>query len=885
MSLVWAITILDAASGAEMPTLVRDLNPYGAYPAEITVVGEKVFFASADGEHGDELWCYDGTRSARVADLQEGPGDFQPADLVVLGSRVYFHGGVTGRERELWTSDGTTVGTRLVTAWEGEATRIVSMRSNGRLLFLCVNSPASGGTPFQLWVSDGTAAGTRQVPVDGVDSFEVIAPTFVGDKCYFTSGIGCRLWVTDGSAANTHELAASINPGRGDLVRTTNGLVFFAWDELWVSDGTSAGTRPLEVNPGAAGSFPFNLIPLGEKVVFFADDGSHGFEPWITDGTAAGTRLLRDVAAGSSSGISPNSYFIDATLTVRDTVPDLIGSAGSRAFFSNSSESEGWELWSTDGSGEGTVRVVDLLPGAAGSAPLGFTTLGNRIVFVATGPGRAGRELWISDGTAAGTKLLADLAPGAEESRPAGFAPYRNGLVFRAYDGDGTKLWFTDGTTAGSRVLDNRFSNSYGGSYAGLTSSGERLFFNFSDDGGETIHLGTSDGTAAGTRRVYGPIPTAVDPDSVSWTSYTLFPIGRGEVLWTPWAEGLGTELWFSNGTFEGTGMLYDFSDETGWDASSPSGFRRLGDEIYFSAYVGLNRRSYFRFDAYDFSVAPAVMGADGSAALGGYAYVAPQMAGGRLFINRISGRRPPMDWRVYMSRPGETPVELAGLGSQGMYPSATGFTAYRGLNYFTVKRDGTVDELWRNDGTGSGNSRFAPNPNGEPFAVVSDRLLVLDGGALVSTDGTAAGTLRLTDAMASVALAADATRAFLIERGSEGESALWVTDGSTAGTQRVRGFERTAFYETTRGVLINGVLFFRARSEAAGAELWRSDGTADGTRMGPISGRERGTGPPSRLPRRAMAGSSMSVALRSTATSCSKCPRARARRSIRRRW
>lgn len=371
MSLVWAITILDAASGAEMPTLVRDLNPYGAYPAEITVVGEKVFFASADGEHGDELWCYDGTRSARVADLQEGPGDFQPADLVVLGSRVYFHGGVTGRERELWTSDGTTVGTRLVTAWEGEATRIVSMRSNGRLLFLCVNSPASGGTPFQLWVSDGTAAGTRQVPVDGVDSFEVIAPTFVGDKCYFTSGIGCKLWVTDGSAANTHELAASSNPGRGDLVRTTNGLVFFAWDELWVSDGTSAGTRPLEVNPGAAGSFPFNLIPLGEKVVFFADDGSHGFEPWITDGTAAGTRLLRDVAAGSSSGISPNSYFIDATLTVRDTVPDLIGSAGSRAYFSNSSESEGWELWSTDGSGEGTVRVVDLLPGAAGSARSG----------------------------------------------------------------------------------------------------------------------------------------------------------------------------------------------------------------------------------------------------------------------------------------------------------------------------------------------------------------------------------------------------------------------------------------------------------------------------------------------------------------------------------
>ena len=75
-----------------------------------------------------------------------------------------------------------------------------------------------------------------------------------------------------------------------------NGLMFFFQNdgsngrELWRSDGTALGTFLIrDLCPGSCGSrFPnwSDMAPLGDRVVFAADDGVHGLELWITDGTA-----------------------------------------------------------------------------------------------------------------------------------------------------------------------------------------------------------------------------------------------------------------------------------------------------------------------------------------------------------------------------------------------------------------------------------------------------------------------------------------------------------------------------------------------------------------------------------------------------------------------
>ena len=70
----------------------------------------------------------------------------------------------------------------------------------------------------------------------------------------------------------------------------------------------------------------------------------------------------------------------------------------------------GTELWRSDGTAAGTLRLVDLVPGPAsgnysGTLGGGLVGAGGRVFFVVQRSG--GWELWTSDGTRAGTAAIA----------------------------------------------------------------------------------------------------------------------------------------------------------------------------------------------------------------------------------------------------------------------------------------------------------------------------------------------------------------------------------------------------------------------------------------------------------------------------------------------
>ena len=111
----------------------------------------------------------------------------------------------------------------------------------------------------------------------------------------------------------------------------------------------------------------------------------------------------------------------------------------------------------------GTVLVKDINPGVGGSADAddgyGYssaTAVAGKLFFTAD-DGTHGPELWSSNGTGAGTVLVKDVKPGvpnAKDSGPTNLTDVGGTLFFAANDGiHGAEPWASDGTEAGTVLV------------------------------------------------------------------------------------------------------------------------------------------------------------------------------------------------------------------------------------------------------------------------------------------------------------------------------------------------------------------------------------------------------------------------------------------------
>src|SRR2546430_5577093 len=125
---------------------------------------------------------------------------------------------------------------------------------------------------------------------------------------------------------------------------------------------------------GGGGAQSNSTAPALSFTLFAADDGMRGIELWRTDGTATGTALVKDINTAGNS-------FPGASGTPFPT--ELVFFNGAW-FFSADDGVTGTELWKSDGTPGGTVRVKDinLTPGAT-SSPTGFTVFNNTLAFSA----------------------------------------------------------------------------------------------------------------------------------------------------------------------------------------------------------------------------------------------------------------------------------------------------------------------------------------------------------------------------------------------------------------------------------------------------------------------------------------------------------------------
>src|SRR5687768_9013677 len=60
-----------------------------------------------------------------------------------------------------------------------------------------------------------------------------------------------------------------------------------------------SATLMRDIHIGATGSDPQNLIAVGNRLFFTANDGTNGIELWSSNGTTIGTSLVKDINLGS----------------------------------------------------------------------------------------------------------------------------------------------------------------------------------------------------------------------------------------------------------------------------------------------------------------------------------------------------------------------------------------------------------------------------------------------------------------------------------------------------------------------------------------------------------------------------------------------------------
>jgi len=178
----------------------------------------------------------------------------------------------------------------------------------------------------------------------------------------------------------------------------------------------------------------------------------------------------------------------------------------------------------------GSVLASPAAAASLGSDPEELTRVGNTLFFSAQGPG--GRELWKSDGTEAGTVRVKDIRPGSGSSNPTDLTDVDGTLFFTAFDGTDSGLWTSDGTEDGTQLVKTVRGYEF-------TAVGDKLFFATDNQ------LWVSDGTDVGTEviRTFGGNRYIGELEAVGDRLFVAVLQNNTDQLWESDGSPEGTRL------------------------------------------------------------------------------------------------------------------------------------------------------------------------------------------------------------------------------------------------------------------------------------------------------------------------------------------------------
>jgi ELWxxDGT repeat protein len=297
----------------------------------------------------------------------------------------------------------------------------------------------------------------------------------------------------------------NINSGTGEKIfwprefTNYNNLMFFKsrtaglGDEIWVSDGSSENTRLLkDINPGSGYAITTSFTASSVKfnnALYFVAD----------DGQTGGELWKTD---GTTEGT------IRITDSIHADIPQLTV-AGDKIFFLAIIHDplyhlDTMQVWKSDGTKIGTSPVTGKL--LLFNQPTYQGKCNNTFIFTKDEYGTNGSRVWRSSGTDAGTFPVTAGLFGNGAGFISGlratdilsqYIEFNNYLYFVT----GSGIMKTDGTTQNTQLV-------YGGTGAGMKQASvielnNKLYFSFYEENNNHVSIYESDGTTEGTKQIY----------------------------------------------------------------------------------------------------------------------------------------------------------------------------------------------------------------------------------------------------------------------------------------------------------------------------------------------------------------------------------------------
>lgn len=468
------------------------------------------------------------------------------------------------------------------------------------------------------------------------------------------------------------------------------------------------------------------------------------------------------------------------------------------AYFIANDGIHGNELWRSDGTAGGTYMVKDITPGSASTFLSNITSLNGKIYF------SDGSVPWVSDGTESGTQILTTSAYGPTEFFKIGKKVY----FIASGNSFWSAIWKTDGTTAGTKlVIDIGAVGSGGEQILQPTVVNDLLFFVFIDYGTLGWQIWKSDLTDAGTYHV-GPSYPVLDSTFSYFVNNTPAQLTNyNNKLYFSANDGSGRKLWVSDGTDAGTKL-------------APGNHHVIVDADYLgTSFPVLNNVLY-------------VPGGKAPKGSGLYKYDASDGAG----LVKIKDFAPDGDSAFIV------PSEMLVIKNKLYFKVA---------NYTEAH-----DELWSSEGCYTNTKlvkTFLPQESintlyddcGTLYFVKYDKMY---GTELWKSNGTDEGTKLVSNVFKGATssfpayLTAFYGKLFFTAADAVHGNEIFITDGTDKGTRLVKdintvttpgsnaGFSFFINYGFNSMEAIKGNVLFGAYDRIHGNELYKSNGTAEGT-------------------------------------------------------